>query len=60
MATVTLYVSSRIDETKLTCATTGQIKKKIKSKLDDSMADEAKICFDFATELFQQMSVSNN
>ncbi len=40
MATVTLYVSSRKDETKLTCALTGQIKKKIKSKLDDSMGEE--------------------
>ena len=36
------------------------IKEKIRLRLDDSMADEAKICFDFATELFQQMTVSNN
>ena len=36
------------------------LKDKIRTKLDDSMADEAKICFDFATELFQQMAVSNN
>jgi hypothetical protein len=40
MATVTLYVSSRLDDNKLTCATTGQIKKKIKSNLDDSMGEE--------------------
>lgn len=31
------------------------IKEKIRSQLDDSMAEEAKICFDFATKLFQQM-----
>tara|TARA_B100001094_G_scaffold282427_1_gene294509 strand:+ start:564 stop:1097 length:534 start_codon:yes stop_codon:yes gene_type:complete len=36
------------------------LKDRIRTKLDDSMAEEAKICFDFATELFQQMSVSNN
>jgi len=36
------------------------LKDKIRTRLDDSMADEAKICFDFATELFQQMTVSNN
>jgi len=40
MATVTLYVSSRVDDTKLTCAVTGQIKKKIKSQLDDSIGEE--------------------
>jgi len=32
------------------------LKEKIRSKLDDSMADEAKICFDFATKTFQQMT----
>jgi len=31
------------------------LKDKIRAKLDDSMADEAKICFDYATELFQEM-----
>ena len=36
------------------------LKDKIRIRLDDSMAEEAKICFDFATELFQQMAVSNN
>ena len=36
------------------------LKDKIRTRLDDSMAEEAKICFEFATELFQQMSVSNN
>ena len=40
MATVTLYVSSRKDDGKLTCAVTGQIKKKIKSNLDDSMGEQ--------------------
>ncbi len=32
------------------------IKNKIREKLDDSMAEEARICFDFATQLFQEMS----
>lgn len=32
-----------------------QLKEKIRKKVDDSMADEAKICFDFATRLFQEM-----
>ena len=32
-----------------------ELKEKIRKKIDDSMADEAKICFDFATELFQDM-----
>ena len=36
------------------------IKDKIRTRLDDSMAEEAKVCFDYATELFQQMAVSNN
>jgi|TARA_B110000908_G_C10260871_1_gene459125 heme oxygenase len=31
------------------------LKEKIRTRLDDSMADEAKIAFDFATKLFQQM-----
>lgn len=31
------------------------IKNKIREKLDNSMADEAKVCFDFATKLFQEM-----
>jgi heme oxygenase len=31
------------------------LKEKIRNRLDDSMADEAKICFDFATKMFQQM-----
>ena len=31
------------------------LKEKIRARLDDSMADEAKIAFDFATKLFQQM-----
>lgn len=32
------------------------LKDRIREKCDDSMAEEAKICFDFATQLFQQMS----
>ena len=32
-----------------------QIKDRIRTKLNDSMAEEAKLCFDFATKLFQQM-----
>lgn len=32
-----------------------EIKNKIRSKLDDSMAEEAKVCFDFATKLFQEL-----
>jgi len=31
------------------------LKESIRTRLDDSMADEAKICFDFATKQFQQM-----
>lgn len=33
------------------------IKDRVREKLDDSMAEEAKICFDFATQLFQEMSI---
>lgn len=33
-----------------------ELKERIRARLDDSMAEEAKICFDFATKLFQQMS----
>jgi len=32
-----------------------ELKEKIRKKVDDSMADEAKICFEFATRLFQEM-----
>jgi heme oxygenase len=31
------------------------LKEKIRKKVDDSMADEAKLCFDFATQLFKEM-----
>ena len=31
------------------------LKEHIRSKLNDNMADEAKVCFDFATKMFQQM-----
>ena len=34
---------------------TEMLKTKIRNKIDDNMADEAKICFDFATRLFQEM-----
>ena len=33
-----------------------ELKEIVRSKLDDSMADEAKICFDFATKLFEEMA----
>ncbi len=32
-----------------------KIKDAIRAKLDDSLADEAKVCFDFATKFFEQM-----
>jgi len=32
-----------------------EIKEAIRAKTNDSMADEAKICFDYATELFKDM-----
>ena len=32
-----------------------ELKNVIRERLDDSMADEAKVCFEFATKLFQQM-----
>jgi heme oxygenase len=32
-----------------------ETKEKIRAKTNDSMADEAKICFDYATELFKDM-----
>ena len=32
-----------------------KIKEAIRSKLDDSMADEAKVCFDFAKRFFDEM-----
>jgi heme oxygenase len=31
------------------------VKEKIRTKLDDSLADEAKVCFDFAAKLFEEM-----
>jgi heme oxygenase len=31
------------------------LKTTVRSKLDDSMADEAKVCFDFATQFFKEM-----
>jgi hypothetical protein len=31
------------------------LKTAIRERLDDSMADEAKVCFQFATEFFQEM-----
>lgn len=32
-----------------------EIKSKVRAKLDDSLADEAKVCFDFAARLFEEM-----
>ena len=32
-----------------------ELKEKIRSKTKDSMAEEAKVCFNFATELFKEM-----
>jgi heme oxygenase len=32
-----------------------KIKEAIRAKLDDSLADEAKVCFEFATKFFEQM-----
>lgn len=32
-----------------------ELKELVRAKLDDSMADEAKLCFDFATKMFQQL-----
>lgn len=31
------------------------LKNRIRSKLDDTMADEARVCFDFATRFFKEM-----
>ena len=36
-------------------ADVNEYKEKIRAKINDSMADEAKICFDYATELFKDM-----
>lgn len=32
-----------------------ELKVKIRAKIDDSMADEAKVCFDFAARFFEEM-----
>lgn len=32
-----------------------ELKTKIRAKIDDSMADEAKVCFDFAARFFEEM-----
>lgn len=32
-----------------------ELKNMIREKIDDSMADEAKVCFDFSAKLFEQM-----
>ena len=31
------------------------LKNRVRSKLDDSMADEARVCFDYATRFFKEM-----
>jgi len=33
-----------------------KLKEKIRARCSDDMADEAKLCFDFATKMFQQMA----
>ena len=33
-----------------------KIKEAIRAKLDDSLADEAKVCFEYATKFFEQMA----
>lgn len=33
-----------------------ELKEKIRTRLDDSMADEAKLAFDFATQMFKEMA----
>lgn len=35
-----------------------ELKTAVREKLDDSMAEEARLCFDFAIKLFQQMTES--
>jgi len=37
-----------------------ELKERVRAKLDDSMADEAKLCFDFATDTFKDMQKVNN
>jgi len=32
-----------------------ELKEIVRSKLNDDMADEAKLCFDFATKMFVQL-----
>jgi hypothetical protein len=36
-----------------------ELKEAIRERCNDSMAEEAKLCFDFATKMFQQMSEIN-
>lgn len=36
-----------------------ELKELIRQQLDDSMADEAKLCFDFATRLFEELETVN-
>ena len=33
-----------------------ELKEMVRARLDDSMADEAKLCFDFATKMFVELS----
>ena len=37
-----------------------ELKEKIRTRLDDSMAEEAKIAFDFATQMFKEMAEADN
>ena len=37
-----------------------ELKELVRSRLNDDMADEAKLCFDFATKMFQQLGEVND
>ena len=37
-----------------------ELKEIIRTRLNDNMADEAKLCFDFATKMFQQLDEAKN
>ena len=37
-----------------------ELKELVRARLNDSMADEAKLCFDFATKMFVQLGESKN
>jgi len=41
-------------------ADVAELKSRIRKKLNDNMASEAKVCFDYATKLFQELESSND